>query len=133
MLWRVSCCSHRSSFSLEFEIDSGKSIEKPLSTERKSIHGNNCDAFQRGRPVDSLKLVFSTRRRTGGKAKAKVSFLSHLRRETSLHLLLLLLLQLHFSLPFPQSFDKSADKRDSVLISGHPPLLEVSTFFIIYY
>lgn len=37
------------------------------------------------------------------------------------------------SLPFPQSFDKSADKRVCAHLSGHPPLLEVSTSFIIYY
>lgn len=122
---------------LEFEIDSGKSIEKHLSRESKSIHTNNCDVFQRGRPVDLLKLVFLFQHADGLTVKQKFRF-SHTSGGRPLSTSSSLFsssssYSFTFFLPFPQSFDKSADKRDSVLISGHPPLLEVSTFFIIYY
>ena len=128
----ITVSSHLSS-----KINSGKSAEKHQSAESKSIHTNISDIFQWGCPgrLAKPRLFIPTHRQTA-KQKQKFHFSntsggrplssssssssssspssSSSSPSSSFSYSLSLTLT---SLPFQQSFDKSADKRESVLIS----------------
>lgn len=132
-------------FRLLSPLTSFVSSSSASSTRRHSV-----SAVFECRPVSVRSQCFLTPgvdeaiKRTGSKAQAKKKKVSH-----SHHLGVggdlsppppaltpsspSPLLQFHSSSAFPQSFDKSADKRFCAHLSGRPPLLEVSTSFIIYY